>query len=117
MLLRKADWNMKVASDLYEVHTCNNDSELITILHSLDDNTIVCLIEAICNVLMGKVRISGTNRSKLKRHASIMRGLAQTRSIISARKAIEQKGSGPFLAALIPIVLSALTSLIGNVLQ
>jgi len=76
------------------------------------------LIKAICevtlNVLSGVVPLNAQQKGKLKRHKKILRALADRKVSTKKKKEHLNQTGGNFLPALIPPVLTALTSLISK---
>jgi hypothetical protein len=78
-----------------------------------DRNFIICLIETISNILKNKVPLKTGQRSRLRKHAKLLRKLSKVREEENARKILVQRG-GSIIPLLIGPVLTALVSLIGK---
>ena len=77
---------------------------------------IKCLGECCHNVLQGVVPISEVTRRKLKRHARHIREVADPKVSLKRKRAVlVQKGG--FLPALLVPVLSAVSGLVGSLLN
>ena len=70
--------------------------------------------ECILNILQGKVKLKSQEIKKLQKIKQYLRLLANKKCSIKKRKTL-LKQKGGFLAALIPLAISAVTSLLGNI--
>ena len=106
-------WNMKVLNDLVEMHTCAGDGpkDWDFIVKHLDASSIACLIEAVDNVLAGRVKLNGNQIKELRPHRDTLRRLTRVRRIDKSRETLRQTGGG-FMAPLIPIILSIAANLL-----
>ena len=76
-----------------------------------DPEEIHAISECILNVLSGNVHLKPQEKRKLKRHREALRHIARKRnSAKSKKKVLQQKGG--FLSAVLPLALSALTSVV-----
>lgn len=105
----KAEWNPAQIERLKCMQKVKN-------VKNLSDNDVLCLVEAICNILSGTVKLSKINKTALKPHVRELREISRIRSIPLAKRALIQTGSG-FIAPLIPIIISLASSLISHVVQ
>ena len=83
----------------------------ISILQSFPTFVIDDLLEVLYNVVLGKVNISNGKRKILKKHKRPLLDLVNSKNKKLMRK-VMHKQNGGFIGAVLPIVLSALTSLI-----
>ena len=72
-------------------------------------------INSICevafNILNGGVRCTKYRKDKLRKHANILRLLADKRISVKTKKAKLLSGSGILLSSLIPLAIGAVTQL------
>lgn len=111
--MKNQQWNMKVVNDLIEMHKCEEDGvdSWRFMVENMDQRSLVCLVEIICNVLAGHLKLRPDQIKELKPHRKNLRGLSRIRCISKARKSLSQTGGG-FLAPLIPIILSLAANLL-----
>ena len=76
-----------------------------------DQNELAAISECILNVLVGNVKLGKSQKSKLTKHKNIMRLIAR-KNLSSKRKKSILKQKGGFLPAILPLAISALTSLV-----
>ena len=74
---------------------------------------IACICECVDNVLRNNVKISPKVRQNLYKYKGALRKIIKKSSLEKKKKILVQKGG--FLEYLIPIAVSAISSLIGNV--
>lgn len=88
-------------------------SALKAIVKDSDKSLIDTLCECSLNVLQGRVKLTPSQKSKLKRHKKTLRALATHRKLsLSKKKSMIQKGG--FLQFLLKPVVTALGSLLGG---
>ena len=110
------DWNFEVAR---RIATCANSKTLASFkknLKQLDDNDVMCVVEAVDNILSGTVQVSPVIKRQLRPYAPELRKLSTIRIAKKARREISQIG-GVILPALLPVILSVVSSLVSHVLQ
>lgn len=83
------------------------------LLKKCGDEEINCITECIFNVLKGKVLLKDKDKSKLKKHKSVLRKLISKGSYKNRKQIFVQKG-GAFLPIILGSVLSALLGSIIN---
>lgn len=88
----------------------------MSILQSFPSFVIDDLLEVLYNVVLGKVDISTGKRKVLKKHKRKLLDLVNSKNKRLMRK-VMHKQNGGFIGAVLPIVLSALTSLIAGKLE
>jgi len=113
---RTPKWTTEVASRLAACAGAKNRREFLRHFRKLDDNDIMCVVEAAANILDGKAKISNSTVRTLRPHAQDLRRLASIRILPRARREISQTG-GAVLPILVPIIVSVLSSLVQNALQ
>ena len=74
---------------------------------------IRAITEIVKNCLVGNVPLHGDCLSKMKRHRKKLRLISQRRYVVKRKKTLLKQTVG-ILSALIPLGVSALTSLIGQ---
>jgi hypothetical protein len=85
------------------------------ILQQASREELLAIIEIALNILRFNFRLKERQRKRLIPFAPYLRQLAAVRSEKSARRVINQKGTGPVLAALIlPVVAELARVLIGR---
>lgn len=76
-----------------------------------DCSEVRAISECIANVLTGNVRLNTAQKKKLKKHKKVLRFLMDKKPTASdKKKVLYQKGG--FLTALLPLALSAVSSLL-----
>jgi len=79
-----------------------------------DRKLIECFSECSANILNGNVPLKPTQLRKLRREKKNLRALALRRTSLKHKKKILQKGG--FITAILPPVLTVLSSLLGGLL-
>ena len=80
-----------------------------------EPSLIACICESALNVLKGNVPLKKSQKSRLRKHANVLRNLARPCEKIQKKRAIIQQGGGGFLPALlIPIISTVLSNLIAQ---
>lgn len=79
------------------------------VIKDADKELIDSISECCLNVLSGRVRLTASQKAKLKKHKKIVRELAKRGVSARKRKALAQKGG--FLGALLKPIVSALGGL------
>lgn len=86
------------------------------ILKEAPSDLILCICEAIDNVLQGTVKLTPIQRKKLGRYKSMLRSLSVKRSgVKKKRELLVQKGG--FLPAILAPIISVAGALLGEVLR
>jgi len=78
------------------------------LLESLDAKTVYAICEICHNVAAGAVPLSPEKKSKLARHKTVIRRLAQRGEGWKTKKTVVQQRGGAFLPVLLGTVLSSL---------
>ena len=112
--MRRNRWNHKVLNDLVELSRNSGECKESwkSLVNSVDDNTLACLVEAVSNILRGRVPVRHKQVRVLRPHAESLRTISKTRHIAPLRDSLVQIGGGAFLAPLIPVLLSIATQLL-----
>ncbi len=76
-----------------------------------DCDEIRAISECIANVLTGNVRLKSAHKKKLERHKQVLRSLISKSSSTKKKKQLLQQKGG-FLPALLPLALSAVSSIL-----
>jgi hypothetical protein len=84
-------------------------------ISKMDENVLVCLIEAVYNILSGKLGISTKMKRKLRPHVSHLRTLSQIQLVPKARRFMVQQG-GAILPALLPVLIASAAEILRHVL-
>ena len=93
-----------------------NTSRRKNLIEAGNNSEIRAITECLRNLIEGNVPINKGQLSLLKRYKSVLRSLAsKCQPIKSKKKILKQKGG--FLAALLPIALSALGGLVGGIFR
>lgn len=79
------------------------------LLKSCGEEEINCICECIFNVLKGKIPLEDKEKSKLKKHKTLLRKLISKGPSKSKKRIIVQKG-GAFLPIILGAVLSSLVN-------
>jgi len=81
-------------------------------IRKCDKDFIDCVSECARNLLKGNVPLTKRQMTDLRRKRQDLRALSKKKTSMRAKRKIVQKGG--FLPALLPLVLSVLTSLFSN---
>jgi len=81
-------------------------------IRKCDKDFIDCVSECARNLLKGNVPLTKRQTTNLRRKRQDLRALSKKKTSMRAKRKIVQKGG--FLSALLPPVLSVLTSLFSN---
>jgi hypothetical protein len=111
-----AKWSPETLEHFASYVLAPKPQERAKALAALTDSDIVCLVEALANVLAGRVKLSRERLRALRPYAKAMRRLAPIRNLPVARRTLQQTGAG-FLAPLLPVIVSVLSSLVANAVQ
>lgn len=87
------------------------------IISSADKDTILAICECALNILRGNVELTDSDKKKLYNYRQCLHQLSSTTAgLKKRRKVLIQKGSGPFLTALLAPIVGGLISkyLIGS---
>lgn len=109
-------WNFEVAQRIADCANSTSAREFRAKMKALDDNDIMCLVEVVDNVLAGTVQVLPIIKRQLRPFASQLRRLSTIRVARKARKELTQVG-GAILPALVPVILSVLSSLVSHAIQ
>lgn len=88
-----------------------NTNQRASVLEKADSKLVKCIVECALNILKGNVPVNQAQKSKLKKHAPILRNLVSKGSLKSKKKIIVQQGGSFLPALLLPIVTTVLTEL------
>ena len=91
---------------------CQHHTFRKELLKHIDNGLVKCICQCSSNILDGKLPISATNKTKLRKHKVILRKLASAKSTTATKKRLIVQSGGGFLLSLIPAVVGALASLI-----
>lgn len=86
------------------------------LLHHAKPDQILCLADCCHNVINGNVKLTQTQRNRLKRNANYIRLVADKNiKVPQKRKILSQKGG--FLPALIAPIIGIVGSLVGDLVS
>ncbi|KAF1754088.1 hypothetical protein GCK72_020646 [Caenorhabditis remanei] len=88
----------------------------IALINAIPDQKLICLVELVYNVLKGNVQISQKNVRRLQRYSADLRRLSTLRNIDETRQFLIQTGGTP-IAVLLPVLISAASTILEHVLQ
>lgn len=117
--MKQSRWCPSVLRDWRKLHAIakkNDEASLKAFLSTLDENSIICLIETVCNMAKGNVSLHQRQLQKLRPCINGLRRASKVRRIGEARTVLIQHGSG-FIVPFIPVAISVLSSLLSHVLQ
>jgi hypothetical protein len=81
-------------------------------LKTCSKESVIRICECVKNLLNGNVPLNSSHLKKLSRHRQSLRKLAAQGTSLKIRKQVLQRGG--FLGTLLPILLPAVTSLLGG---
>jgi len=110
------EWNFNVTKRIAACANSKNLPDFKKNLKTLDDNDVMCIVEAVDNILSGTVNVSPVIKRQLRPHAQELRRLSAIRITKKARSQLSQIG-GAILPALLPVILSVVSSLVSHALQ
>lgn len=86
------------------------------LISAADKDLIHCIAECSLNVLNGNVKLTDSEKNKLKKHKKTLRKLARNNGGLKSKKKAVQKGGAAFLPALLAPIVGGLIShfLTGN---
>ena len=84
------------------------------LIKNCDKKLIDCFAECSKNVLSGNIQLKPTQLRKLRREKKNMRALALEKTSLKKKRKILQKGG--FICAILPPVLTVLSSLLGGLI-
>ena len=84
------------------------------LIHTADQNLIKCICECCVNVLDGNIKLTETQKERLKKYKKTVRSLGdRKKNFMKKKKEIVQSG-GNFLLALTPAAISTILTLLGK---
>ena len=89
----------------------NNKKELTKFFKNSKPSEINSICELAFNILNGGVRCTPYRKNRLRKHATILRLLADKKISVKTKKAKLLSGSGFLLSSLIPLAIGAITQL------
>ena len=113
--MRTAVWSKEVIEEMEKLRR-SPKRELKQKLSETSDNTLMCTVEALCNILSGNVKIKPAQKKSLKPFIREIRQFARIRDVEKARSKVQQRGAGFFLP-LLPVLVSVAASVLQHVLQ
>ena len=114
-VIQKPRWSKQIYKKLLRVGKKKRTSTRLQYINKLDDNTIICLVELISNVLKGNVRIDKKIKKVLNSEKQSLRRISQMRDLTNVRSYLNQTGGSP-VAVLLPLLASVVSSIITNVI-
>ncbi|KAF1771276.1 hypothetical protein GCK72_003102 [Caenorhabditis remanei] len=109
-------WDLKTFNEILALSSTPDKNARIALINSIPDQKLICLVELVYNVLKGKVQISQKNVRRLQRYSQDLRRLSTLRNIDETREFLVQTGGTP-IAILLPVLISAASSILEHVLQ
>ena len=110
------NWNLDVFKEIVALSSTCDENARIALINALPDETLICLVEMVYNILNGSVKLSKPHIQRLKPHSEDLRHLSNIRNIDEARSFLVQTGGAP-VAILFPILVSATTAILEHVLR
>ena len=89
-----------------------NKKEIIHLIKNSKANEINSLSEVAFNILNGSLPCTRHRKKKLKKKLHDLRLLGDKKTVNKSKKKVLMKGGGFLLSALIPVAISAITSLL-----
>ena len=94
---------------------CKDPRIIRGVLKRSPNNVIKTLCNATINAAQGEINLKKHDRKTLSRHRKFIASLIKRgETVEKKRKLLVQKGGGPILAAVLPIVLNTVLSAIGS---
>ena len=91
-----------------------NKKEIIHLIKNSKANEINSLSEVAFNILNGSLPCTRHRKKNLKKKLHDLRVLGDKKSVNKSKKRVLMKGGGFLLSALIPVAISAITSLLNK---
>ena len=86
------------------------------LLENSSGDLILCIAEVVQNILLGNVKLSKAQKSKLQKYKSVLRTVASKKTkTTNKKKLLVQKGG--FLSALLAPAIGIIGSLLGSAFQ
>lgn len=115
--LMTSSWTPETLSKLQSIAETREKEQRVANLRQCDENTLICCVELICNLLAGNVPIVPHKAlARLKRQQTAFRRLSTLRDTRRVRQFLIQRGGNP-LVSLLPILTSVLPVLVEHVIK
>ena len=112
-----ANWSAETLAKLQKIAENRQRTERVAMLRDCDENTLICCVELICNLLAGNVPIVPRKTvGRLKRQQTTLRKVSTLRDTDTVRRFLIQRGGSP-LVVLLPLLTSVLPVLLENVIK
>lgn len=93
--------------------SCLPKKERQILLRYIDSKLIKCICECAYNVLRGNVPLDSEQKTRLRKHATVLRQLVRRGDTLKKKKKIVQTGGGAFLPSLlVPVLAAVLTEIL-----
>jgi hypothetical protein len=97
--------------DLFKFLCSCNNKVRTNIIKGLSKEHILCICECILNILNGNIELDNNDKERIKRFRKYLRKLVKKGQSLRKRKQILVQKGGSFLPLLLPIIVSAVSSL------
>ena len=111
-----SQWDLDTFHKILALSSNLSESDRISELKDIPDNVLICLVELVFNIINGTIKISPRSVQKLKPYSESLRHLSNIRDIDETREFLIQSGGSP-LTILLPVLISAASSILEHVLR
>ncbi|EGT36355.1 hypothetical protein CAEBREN_22175 [Caenorhabditis brenneri] len=84
------NWNLDVFKEIVALSSTSDENARIALINALPDETLICLVEMVYNILNGSMKLSKPHIQRLKPHSEDLRHLSNIRNIDEARSFLVQ---------------------------
>ena len=113
---QKAEWNLDSFNQILSLANAKNKTNRLAHIDAISDNSLICLVEFIFNMLNGSIPLSREHIQKLRPETENLRQLSIIRDLDKTREFLVQTGGNP-VAVLLPVLISAASTILQHVLQ
>ncbi len=101
--------------EILKVLKNSNPKQRKALLEAANNSLILCICECIHNLLRGNLKLSSAKKQELKKHARILRQIADRKTKVDKKRALLVQNGG-FLPALLAPALAVAGSLVGDLI-
>ncbi len=104
---------LKKHFDLLKVLKNSKPNQRKALLQAVEEPVIICICECVKNILYGNVKLNGSRKKTLAKHANLMRKLIDRKTKTAQKRRLLIQ-SGGFLPALLAPIIGIASGLIGD---
>ena len=113
---KDSKWSLANFNQILELSSISDKNQRLLKINKLSDETLICLVELVFNILMGSIKLPRGSIRKLTPESRNLRYIAKLRNIDDARVFLIQTGGSP-VAILFPILVSTASAILEHVLR